>query len=175
MTKTTSLPVRTGAAAIKKASRVFITGEMLGNRLLVIRPTVSQLKAAGVNPIIANVGASDKARQAALSKQFAEISKDITKLEPLGRKLLVLCAIDPAIFDGKPADCPEDQITVDDLGNDVYSLTEQLLVLAGDDGRAEEAATETATFRQDAGGLSGEPSGAAVPAEPGRDPEAANG
>jgi len=169
------LPVQATAAAIKAASRVVITGEAHGHRLLVMRPSVNQLKDAGVNPIIANVGVEDEVRDRELTKQFAEISKDVTKMEPIARKLLVLCALEPRVYDGPPQDCPDDMVTIEDLGNDIFSMTEQLIVLAGGYGSVEEAATAVRSFRKDDSGQAGESGGAAVRAEPAGDSEAEHG
>lgn len=147
------------AAAVKSRTRSRYTGKS-GTTYTLAKPGPSTLLRAGFNVLLLQ-GIGNAAE---IQKKAAEMLAGFTVESALAmqEKLLAACLIEPRVFAGHAAECPEDAVTMADIEEDVPELVAELLRLADVIG-AEAAATAAATFRGDAPGAGGEPGGEAVP------------
>lgn len=126
------------------------------------KPGPSTMLRAGFNVLLLQ-GVGNAAE---LQKKAAEMLASFTVDAALAmqEKLLAACCIEPRVFIGHAADCPDGFVLMSDIEQDVPELVAELLRLANIIG-AEAAATAAATFRGDTAGAGGESSVQAVPDE----------
>ena len=127
------------------------------------KPGPSTMLRAGFNVLLLQ-GVGDPAE---IQRKAAAVLASFTVEQELAmqEKLLAACLIEPRIFIGHVADCPEHFVTLQDIEEDVGEIVAELLRLANIIG-AEAAASAAATFRGDAARAGGEPGGEAVPDPP---------
>lgn len=124
------------------------------------KPGPQTLLRAGFNVLLLQ-GVGNAAE---LQKKTAEVlaSFSIESALALQEKLIAACCVEPRVFVGHPADCPEGYVSMQEIEADAPELVNELLRLANVIG-AEAAAAAAATFRGDAPGAGGEPGVPDVP------------
>lgn len=158
------------ARAVLDARRVTLEVET-GDEILLFEcviPNVMDLIDAGLDPILADITATDEAKQEAVARQEKEVSKDVRKFYPMAVKILESSMMSPRLYMGD-GECPSDSVTPRDLGNLIFVMANEMMSIltrqAGEVGKA------TARFRVDTNGKDSPVGGADVRDEPTGDPE----
>lgn len=133
-----------------------------GTSYTLAKPGPATLLRAGFNVLLLQGVGNAAELQRKTAEMLATFS--IEAALSLQEKLLAACAIEPRVFVGHPADCPDGFVTVQDIEDDVPEIVAELLRLANVIG-AEAAAAAAATFRGDTAGAGGEQGLQAVPDE----------
>lgn len=136
------------------------------------RPSVKDLVDSGIGPLMAAVVPK---HQEMIAKVLGRSHRNPIKPEDIGLDDVVdrsaaFCArvmTDPKLYLGS-ADCPEDAVTVAELGDDLFEVMFAAMEFYSEG--IKEAAESAGTFRVDADGASGEPGGATVPDPTVQDP-----
>lgn len=158
------------ARAVLDARRVTLEVETGDDTLIFecVIPNVMDLLDAGLDPILADITATDEQKQEAIAKQEKEVSKDIRKFYPMAVKILEASMMSPRLYTGD-GECPSDSVTPRDLGNLVFVMSNQLFTILSDE--AGGVGKATARFRVDSDRENGAVSGADVRDESSGDTE----
>lgn len=158
------------AKAVLDARRVTLEVETGEETLLFecVIPNVMDMIDAGLDPILADITASDEDKQKAIAEQEKEISKDVRKFYPMAVKILEASMIAPRLYTGG-GECPSWAVTPQDLGNLVFVMANEMMSILTN--QAGEVGKATARFRVDTNREDSPVSGTEVRDEPTGDPE----
>lgn len=148
----------------EKSEAVFTVAP--GLEVRVCRPDAMTFLQCGMDPIIFDVTKPQKVREERLKKELESLqAADLPRLMGFMQAILKGCMVDPKLWTGDPAKCPEGHVTMQHLGGFaevVFLKAWSFLDLDALKGVADQAAT----FRPDTNGQDGEQGGPAVPGDP---------